>query len=115
MLSGYRVLSRDLVDQLRIHSKGFEIETDLTLQAISKEFSIAEIPIAYRARPDGSHSKLNTYKDGFFILKFILKLMKDYRPLPFFCTASITCFVFGAIAGWQPIADYVQFSFVYTV
>lgn len=115
MLSGYRVLSRELVDQLRLHSKGFEVETDLTLQAISKGFSIIEEPITYRARPKGSHSKLNTYRDGFFILRFIFKLMKDYRPLPFFCAASLLCFILSAISGWQPIADYFHYSYVYTV
>jgi glycosyltransferase involved in cell wall biosynthesis len=115
MLSGFRAMSREMVDQLRIHSRGFEIETDLTLQAISKGFSIVEIPIAYRARPAGSHSKLNTYRDGYFIMKFIFKLMKDYRPLPFFGFASLMCFILGGIAGYQPIMDYIQFSFVYTV
>lgn len=115
MLSGYRALSRDLVDQLCLHSSGFEIETDLTLQTISKGFAIKEVPISYRARPAGSFSKLNTYRDGFFILKFILKLVKDYRPLPFFALASFFCFWLGAAAGWAPISDYVQFSYVYTV
>ncbi len=115
MLSGFRVLSRELVDQLRLYSKGFEIETDLTLQAISKGFSIIEEPISYRARPKGSQSKLSTYRDGFFILKFIFKLMKDYRPLPFFSFASILCFALSILAGWRPIIDYVEYSYVYTV
>jgi glycosyltransferase involved in cell wall biosynthesis len=115
MLSGFRVLSRELVDQLRIRSTGFEIETDLTLQTISKGFAIAESPVAYRPRPAGSHSKLNTCRDGFFILKFIFQIMRDYRPLPFFGTAAFTLFVLSLLSGFQPIADYLQYSYVYTV
>ena len=115
MLSGYRVLSRDLVDQLRLSSTGFEIETDLTLQTISKGFSICETPISYRVRAAGSQSKLNKYRDGFYILKLILKLVKDYRPLPFFSAASFVCFILGAMSGYQPIADYIHSAYVYTV
>jgi glycosyltransferase involved in cell wall biosynthesis len=115
MLSGFRVLSRDLVDQLRLHSTGFEIETDLTLQTISKGFPIFETPISYGSRPEGSHSKLSTYRDGFFILKFIFKLMKDYRPMPFFGAAAFLCFSLGIASGWQPIMDYINFQYVYTI
>jgi hypothetical protein len=115
MLSGLRVLSRDLVDQLQLHSEGFEIETDLTLQTISKGFPICESPISYRARATGSHSKLKTYRDGFFISKMILRIAKDYRPLPFFGLASFMCFCLSLLAGWQPISDYIHYSYVYTV
>jgi glycosyltransferase involved in cell wall biosynthesis len=115
MLSGYRVLSRDLVDQLRLSSTGFEIETDLTLQAISKGFSICERPISYRVRAAGSVSKLNKFRDGFYILKFIFKLVKDYRPLPFFGGASLLCFFLSLTSGWQPVLDYLTFAYVYTV
>lgn len=115
MLSGYRVLSCDLVDQLRLSSTGFEIETDLTLQTISKGFSVCEKPISYRVRAAGSVSKLNKFRDGFYILKLIFKLVKDYRPLPFFGGAAIFCFFMSVVSGWQPIADYVHFAYVYTV
>lgn len=73
MLSGYRLLNRELVNQIRLQSKGFEVETDLTLQAIAKGHTITEIPVQYQARPKGSHSKLKTYRDGVLILKSILK------------------------------------------
>jgi glycosyltransferase involved in cell wall biosynthesis len=115
MLSGYRLLRRDFVDQIRLQSTGFEIETDLTLQAISKNFPIKEVPVSYRARPAGSHSKLNTYRDGFFIMKFILMVVKDYRPLPFFSAASLTCFLLSLWSGYQPVMDYIEHSYVYTV
>lgn len=115
MLSGYRVLRRELVDQLRLYSTGFEIETDLTLQTISKGFSLYEQPISYRVRAAGSQSKLNKYRDGFYILKLIFKLVKDYRPLPFFGAVAAACFALSLLAGWKPIYDYIEFSYVYTV
>lgn len=115
MLSGYRVLSRELVDQLRLKSTGFEIETDITLQAISKGFAVAETPVKYGVRPKGSHSKLKTYRDGFFILTFIIKIMRDYRPLPFFSFAAFVCVCGSLWSGWQPILDYINYNYVYTV
>ena len=115
MLSGFRVFSRAFVEQIPLHSKGFEIETDLTLQAISKGYSIKEVPVSYRHRPAGSVSKLKTFDDGFLILKFILRLIRDYRPLAFFSVLAGICILLGAIAGWAPVRDFILHAYVYTV
>lgn len=115
MLSGFRAFSRAFVEQVPLNSEGFEIETDLTLQAISKGFAICEMPISYRERPEGSHSKLKTFDDGFLILKFIFRLIRDYRPLPFFSSLAFISVVLGVISGWAPVRDFVLHSYVYTV
>ncbi|MBY0314518.1 MAG: glycosyltransferase family 2 protein [Bdellovibrionales bacterium] len=115
MLSGFRVFSKDFVAQVPLHSQAFEIETELTLQALSKNYSVVEIPITYRERPDGSESKLQTFGDGFLILSFIFRLMKDYRPLHFFFFISLFCVGLSLVAGWAPIMDYVHTGFVSTV
>jgi glycosyltransferase involved in cell wall biosynthesis len=115
MLSGYRAFTREFYKLIPLNSKGFEIETDLTLQGIAKGFRILEIPVNYGTRPPGSYSKLKTWQDGLLILRFILKLAQDYRPLPFFFSTSIICFIFGLIAGFAPLTDYIHFAYVYTV
>jgi glycosyltransferase involved in cell wall biosynthesis len=115
MLSGFRVFSRKFVEEVPLNSKGFEIETDLTLQAISKGYAIKEVPIEYRHRPEGSVSKLKTFDDGFLILKFILQLIRDYRPLTFFSSLAGGCWILGAMAGWAPVRDFILHAYVYTV
>ena len=65
-------------------SKGFEIETEMTIHALDKNFLLEEIPVTYRDRPEGSESKLNTFSDGFKVLKTIANLFRDYRPMTFF-------------------------------
>jgi hypothetical protein len=88
VLSGYRVMSRACVKLVHLRQGGFEVETELTLQALTKRLAIAETPVAYRKRPEGSFSKLNTWSDGFLILKSIILLFKDYKPLLFFSTVA---------------------------
>ena len=83
VLSGYRVFSRRFVKTMPVLSKGFEIETKSTLHALENRLSIKEINIPYGKRPDGSFSKLNTFSDGWRVLRTILWLFKDYRPLVF--------------------------------
>jgi Glycosyl transferase family 2 len=84
MLSGYRVFSRRFVKSFPVLSGGFEIETELTVHALELELPVAEIQTPYYARLEGSESKLNTWGDGFRILRTILKLYRSERPLPFF-------------------------------
>ncbi len=84
ILSGYRVFSRRFAKSFPALSGGFEIESELTVHAIELEMPVAEIATPYYARPEGSVSKLSTYKDGFRILRTILKLYRSERPLPFF-------------------------------
>lgn len=84
IMTGYRAFSKPFVKHFPVLSKGFEIETEMTIHALDKNFLLKEIPIQYRDRPAGSVSKLNTYKDGFKVLMTITKLFRDYKPFAFF-------------------------------
>jgi glycosyltransferase involved in cell wall biosynthesis len=84
MLSGYRVFSRRYAKSFPAVSEGFEIETELTVHALELRMPFAEVPVLYRSRPEGSESKLSTYRDGWRILKTICKLFVSERPLLFF-------------------------------
>ena len=84
MLSGYRVFSRRYVRSFAAHAHGFEIETELAVHALQLRMPVAEVDTLYGVRPDGSHSKLNTWRDGWRILCTIVKLFKSERPLLFF-------------------------------
>ncbi len=95
MLSGYRVFSRRFVKSFPALSSGFEIETELTIHALELSMPIAEIETAYKDRPEGSASKLRTYSDGLRILRTIVMLVKDERPLLFFSVAGLILFLTG--------------------
>lgn len=84
IMTGYRAFSPLFVKSFPILSKGFEIETEMTIHALDKNFKLAEIPVSYRDRPEGSTSKLNTYRDGARVLKTIVRLFREYRPFAFF-------------------------------
>lgn len=84
IMTGYRAFSPLFVKSFPVLSKGFEIETEMTIHALDKNFSLTSIPVGYRDRPDGSASKLNTFSDGFKVLGTIGRMFKDYKPLPFF-------------------------------
>jgi len=113
VLSGYRVFSRSFVKTVPLISEGFEIETEMTLQALAKRFIIRELPIAYGRRPEGSRSKLDTWSDGFLVLKSIAMICKDYKPLLFFSSLGGFLLVVTLIAGLAPIVDYVRERYVY--
>lgn len=115
VFSGYRALSRDFYKSLFIDSVGFEIESELTIKAISQSYRTCEVTGQYGARPEGSFSKLRTYLDGFLILKFIFNALRDCRPLMFFCLTSFLMLGLSLASGWAPIQDYIQFKYVYTV
>lgn len=89
IMTGYRALSRQFAKNLPIITKGFEIETEMTIHALDKNYKIDEINIEYRDRKEGSTSKLNTFKDGMKVIKTILRLFRDYRPLAFFGSISL--------------------------
>jgi glycosyltransferase involved in cell wall biosynthesis len=90
ILSGYRAFSRRFVKSFPVLSGGFEIETELTVHALQLELPVAEIETPYYARPQGSHSKLNTWRDGVRILNTIIKLYRSERPLGFFSGIGIS-------------------------
>ena len=94
IMTGYRAFSRTFVKSFPILSKGFEIETEMTIHALDKNLCLSSVPVGYRDRPTGSESKLNTFSDGFKVLKTIGTLVKDYKPMPFFtCIAAILALV----------------------
>lgn len=97
IMTGYRAFSYEFVKTYPVLSKGFEIETEMTIHAVDKNFLIQEVPVAYRDRPDGSVSKLNTYRDGFKVLKMIATLFKEYKPFFFFNIVSIICAIISLI------------------
>ena len=112
VLSGYRVFTRSFVKNVYLKSSGFEIETEMTLQALIKNYVIKEVPIRYAHRPEGSESKLNTLLDGIQIFKAILLIFKEYKPLVFFSLLSALSFILGMVAGWFPISDYLTTRYV---
>lgn len=84
IMTGYRAFSYQFVKSFPVLSKGFEIETEMSIYAIDKNMFVDNVVIEYRDRPEGSVSKLNTYSDGFKVLKTIARLFKNYRPMAFF-------------------------------
>jgi glycosyltransferase involved in cell wall biosynthesis len=112
VLSGYRVLSRAFVNVVYLRRGGFEVETEMTLQALTKHLSIGEMAIEYRSRPDESPSKLNTWGDGWLIVKCIALLFKDYRPLVFFLGLAMLLATASLVAGSAPIRDYIETAYV---
>ena len=102
IMTGYRAFSRLFVKSFPVLSKGFEIETEMTIHALDKNFLLEEVPVSYRDRPTGSESKLNTVSDGVKVLKTIMNLFRDYKPLLFFTTLSVIC-VISALALFIPV------------
>ena len=97
VLSGYRVLSRRFVKSFPALSEGFEIETEITIHALELRMPTAEVDTTYRARPEGSASKLRTYRDGIRICWTILRLVKEERPLQFFGAAFFALFLLSTV------------------
>ena len=112
VMSGYRAFSRAFVKNIPILSKGFEVETEITLHALDKRFIIKEIPIEYKDRPNKSKSKLNTFTDGYKVIKTIIKMLKDYKPLKFFLSIAIIFFVLGLIIGIPVIYEYILTRYI---
>ncbi len=112
VLSGYRILSRDLVKLIRLRTPGFEVETEMTLQALTKRFAIEEVAVSYRSRPEGSVSKLNTWSDGYLIVKCIFLILKDYRPFVFFSAIAAALAVASIASGIGPVIEFYQTGLV---
>lgn len=89
IMTGYRAFSYAFVKTFPVLSKGFEIETEMTIHALDKNLGVENVVISYRDRPDGSESKLNTYSDGFKVIMTVLRLYKNYRPFRFFGTIAL--------------------------
>lgn len=97
IMTGYRAFSRGFVKTFPVLSRGFEIETEMTIHAVYKNFLIREVPVDYRDRPEGSVSKLNTYSDGAKVLCTIFRLYKDYKPFAFFGVGALLFLILAAV------------------
>jgi len=112
LLSGYRVFSRRFAKSFPAHSAGFEIETELAVHALGMRMPVAEVPTTYRARPEGSHSKLSTYRDGFRILMTIGRLVKAERPLAFFSVLFALCLLLAIVLVTPIVLVYLETGLV---
>ena len=109
IMSGYRAFSREVALNLPIMAYGFDIETEMSIQCLYRRWVIHEIPVEYRERPEGSESKLSTFRDGFRVIFRILSLFRSYKPLTFFGGMGIFFFVLSIAGGltiwmrdWSP-------------
>lgn len=105
VMSGLRVFHRELVERVPVVSRGFEIETALTLQCLHRDMVIVEVPIPYRGRPEGSHSKLRTLHDGARVLITIADVLKAYRPLLSFAVVAGALSLCAATLSIAPLAE----------
>jgi glycosyltransferase involved in cell wall biosynthesis len=112
VMSGYRAFNRHFVRSIPLVSKGFEIETELTLQALYRNMVVREVPVPYGERPAGSFSKLSTFRDGFRVLLKILDIFKAYRPLLFFTLVGGLFGGVGLALGSVPIWEYWETGLV---
>ena len=102
IMTGARAFNYEFVKSFPILSTGFEIETEMSIHALDKNFKLVEIPVGYRDRPEGSVSKLNTFSDGFKVLRTIARLFRDYKPFAFFGWLGLICFAI-ATAFFAPV------------
>lgn len=112
VMSGYRAFSRDFVKNFPVLSEGFEIETEMTIHALDKNFSIYQVPVQYKDRPQNSISKLNTIKDGYRVLKMIAILFRDYRPFSLFSMISLIFAFVGGVMFVPVLHEYINTGLV---
>ena len=112
VMTGYRAFSYKFVKTFPVLSKGFEIETEMTIHTLDKNMGAENVIIEYRDRPEGSESKLKTYSDGFKVLKTIIALYKNYKPLSFFSLCSILLALIGIVLLIPVLIDYIQTGLV---
>lgn len=113
LLSGYRVFSLRLVRSLALFAGGFETEAEMTIKALERGFSIVEVPVSLSHRPEGSHSKIRLLQDGWLILRTILIMFRDYRPLTFFGGLGLCLIAFGFIPGIRVLIEYYETGLIY--
>jgi hypothetical protein len=106
ILTGYRIMSKRFVKNYPILAAGFELETEMSIHALDKGYSIIELPTDYRDRPEGSFSKLNTFTDGMLVLKTIFSIFVKYRPLLFFSLCSFGFASASLATGAVPVLEY---------
>lgn len=112
IMTGYRAFSRRFVKSFPVLSKGFEIETEMTIHAVDKNFLLEEIPVLYRDRPDGSESKLNTFSDGIKVLSTIATLFREYRPFAFFSSIAVVLWLLAAVLFIPVLIEFLHTGLV---
>ena len=112
IMTGYRAFSYQFVKSFPVLSKGFEIETEMTIHALDKNLSVKSVPVEYRDRPDGSESKLNTYSDGFKVLRTIVRLLKEYKPMRFFGWIAAVVLALAAVLFAPVLVEYLKTGLV---
>ena len=112
IMTGYRAFSKRFVKNMPVVSRKFEIETEMSLYALDKNYTIKEIPIDYRDRPEGSVSKLNTFKDGIKVLRTIQRMYRSYKPLKFYGFIAAVLFILGLIVGIPVIMEFIETKYI---
>lgn len=112
IMTGYRAFNKRFVKNLPVLSSKFEIETEMTIYALSQKFKIKEIPIKYKDRPKGSVSKLDTFGDGIKVCSTIVRMFRDYRPFRFFGGISFILLVGALIVGIPVIFEFYKTSYI---
>ena len=112
VMTGYRAFSYNFVKTFPVLSQGFEIETEMTIHAVDKKMLVENVVIDYRDRPQGSESKLNTYSDGFKVLKTIARLYKNYKPRQFFSILSAVLLIIAAAFFIPVLATFLRTGLV---
>ena len=112
IMTGYRAFSYEFVKSFPVLSKGFEIETEMSIHAVDKNMNVENVIIEYRDRPEGSESKLNTYSDGFKVLKTIGRLYRNYKPMQFFGIVALILMIISAAMFIPVLAIYIQTGLV---
>ena len=112
IMTGYRAFSYQFVKTFPVMSKGFEIETEMTIHAVNNNMQVENVLVDYRDRPEGSESKLNTYSDGMKVLLTIVRLFREYKPLPFFSLVSLVLMILAAIFFIPVFMEYLATGLV---
>ncbi len=112
IMSGYRAMNKSFVKRFPLLSQGFEIETEMSLFALDGNFLVKEIDVQYRDRISGSQSKLNTFSDGYRVLKMIVMLFRDYKPFYFFSMISSIFLIIGLILFFSVLSDFLKTGLV---
>lgn len=115
LLSGYRAFSRRFVKNIPILSRGFEIETELTVKSLERRYRIVEIPVNLSPRPEGSESKIKIFRDGILIFNTIFALLRDYKPLTAFGSIGLFIIACGLIPGIIVIREFLSTGYILRV
>ena len=112
IMTGYRAFSKMFIKTVAVMSEGFQIETELTINALEYGYNIKSLPIQYRDRPEGSSSKLNTISDGIKVLITLFDLAKNYRPLLIFSIVSLAFFILSLFIGIPVICEFIKTHYI---